>query len=133
MRSRSLRIALVLALVVALGLPVSAGPVSSGGPWTFIAGPVTCKVTGLHSAANGLAYAMTEDYNAGCAELGARLKYQRADNGVIVAGGWTYSTPYSPSTYLIWAPVQSTAVSSEHKAQNGWYPSWSGTQRPHAW
>lgn len=129
---KSIVATVLIASLMVVGIPAFAGSVSSGGPWTYTTGPVSCKFTGLHSALSGIAYAQTQDYNGSCAELGARLKYKKT-NGVTVSGSWAYSTPSSPGTYTIYAPSTSTAVSSEHKAQNGWYPSWSSAQRPHSW
>jgi hypothetical protein len=122
----------VTAIVTGLALPVSAGPVHSGGPWTFTQGPITCQFSGGHSAVGGVARATTDDYNGGCARLRARLKYTRASDGVVVSLGWT-TTVGSPPQLIYTAGVASTANSSEHRAENGWIPSWSAVQRPHAW
>ena len=79
-----------------------------------------------------MAYSDTTDYNGYCANHGSRLKYKRKSDGSIHATSWNYSVTY-PVTYRLSAPVESTAVASEHRSQNGFDRSWSQVERPHAW
>ncbi len=128
LRTRSVVILLV-ALLVASAVPVYGGSVSSGGPWTYTRGPIVCQFSGDHGSLDGRAVARTHDYNNGCALLRARLK----SNPGAVDSGWETSMS-SVSTFILRDPlVGSTAVSSEHRAQNGWDGTFSNIQRPHAW
>lgn len=132
-RLRMVRRVAQYAFIGALALaaiPGLAGATSTGGPWTYVQGPITCQFTGSHSALTGNAYSQTQDYNGGCADLGTRLKYKIGVDTFII--GWSYSTPSAPGTYTIYSAEPSTAVASEHKAMNGWNSTWSSVQRPHA-
>jgi hypothetical protein len=111
-------------------LPAHAGTTSSG-QWTFTHGPITCTFSGIHSASGGVAYARTNDANNGCASLRVNLKYKRSADGAIFITGW-YETG-SGSAITVWAGSTSTAVASQHRAENGWYGYWSPIQQPHAW
>lgn len=126
------RLFLVIGLTTLLAAgtaPAWAASVSAGGPWTYTRGPIICKFSGSHGALNNKAYARTQDYNDGCASLMARLKSN--------PGGWDsgwYTSIGSPAIFDVVDPLSgSTAISSEHRAQNGWDSSFSQIARPHAW
>ncbi len=109
--------------------PALAASVSSGGPWTYTTGPITCQFSGSHYSADAKATGQTSDYNGGCARLAVRIKFSRASDEAVITGSWkTVNT----SILIVTADVLSTAIASEHKAENGYYPSWSPVQRPHA-
>jgi hypothetical protein len=116
-------------MAVVLSAPVGAGSVSSGGPWTYSNQYVTCKFTGDHGAQNGYAFGRTTDYNNGCAKLKVRLK---SDPGA-TDWGWV-TTPTASYAYIQFFDPRSgtTAVSSQHQAQEPWWESWSSVQQPHA-
>jgi hypothetical protein len=117
-----------LALALLLPATVFAGPVSSGGPWTYQTFYVTCRFSGDHGAQNNYAFARTTDYNGGCARLAVRLK----SNPGPVDWGWVFSAT-SPASFTFFDPDSgTTAVSSEHRAQEGFQGSWSQIERPHA-
>jgi len=122
-----LTVGTVLALVSAL--PVLGGSVSAGGPWSYVRGPITCQFSGDHGSSDNHAFGRTTDFNNGCANLAVRLK----SNPGPADSGWFFSTG-SPSSWRVTDNrAGSTAVSSEHRAQNGWDGTYSTVQRPHAW
>lgn len=122
-------LALAVALILVSAVPAYGAQVSAGGPWTYTRGPIVCQFSGDHFQFNGRASARTVDSNNGCANLRVRLK----SNPGPVDSGWITS-PYNASSYTISDPlVGSTAVSSEHRALNGWDGTYSTVQRPHAW
>jgi hypothetical protein len=125
-----LRRASVAGLTLLMVLPglATAGAVSSGGPWTYQTFYVTCKFTGDHGSQNGYAFARTTDFNGGCAKLRVRLK---ANPGAF-DWGWRESTG-APGAYMWFDNAAgSTAISSQHRAQEGFQDSWSQVEQPHA-
>jgi hypothetical protein len=131
MRSlRSRLAALLVALVVLIGTTASvmAGSANSGGPWSYTRQGVVCSFSGSHNAANGQAYGQTNDFNGGCGKLMVRLKYNPGG----IDSGWKTSVT-EPAIFQWFAPASTTAVSSEHRAQNPFDLTFSGIQRPHAW
>lgn len=118
----------VSALLLAFALPVLGGASSAGGPWSYTRQGVTCQWSGSHSAADGQAYGQTNDYNGNCNKLRVRLKYNPGN----IDSGWKTSVG-EPGIYIWPAPLNTTAVSSEHTAQNPFDLSFSGVARPHAW
>ena len=124
-----------LILLIAVGvltfgsaMPVLAGSVSSGGPWSWSRGGITAQMTGSHASESGKAYAQTEDYNGMCGALAARLKYNPGG----VDTGWGYSSAFA-GTFRVYGPSGSTAFSSQHQAQHNWDGSWSsGIRQPHS-
>ena len=132
--SKTKRRALVIVLLVSsLFLPaaVAIGAFDSqGGPWIHTQGPIVCQFKGRHFNVSG-AVGRTEDHNLGCADLGVRLKYLISGNPQ--ATNWVYSTPQAPDIWQVFGPANTTALSSEHQAMNGWNGTWSSVQRPHAW
>lgn len=129
MRWMPFRIAVGVALIAALAAaPVLGGAVSSGGPWSYTSGGITIKYSGAHGALLNQAYSDTYDYNGSCDGLAGRLKY----NPGSVDSGWIYDES-GANTIRLLAPVGTTAVSSQHRAQNPLNGFWSPAAQPHAW
>lgn len=122
-------VAVVAALVV-FSVPALGSPTASG-QWDHTHPPVTCTFSGIHSASGGLAYARTNDVNNGCTSLQVRLKYQRNSDGAVITENWwvAYGDPAFLERY---APVPSVAMSSGHRAFNGFGGTWSAARYPHS-
>lgn len=127
-RWRSRMIALILAVTAAIPLVANAGPGHSE-TWTFTVGPVTCQFKGEHKQVNNRAHGTTSDVNNGCADLRVRTRAYFED------GYWeSFWNQESDSSVYMQGPVGSTALASEHRAQNGWLGTWSNVEcAVHAW
>lgn len=119
---------------IALAGVVLAGATSAGGPWSYSNQSTTCLFSGDHGAEYNQAFARTTNYNGACRHLAVRLK----SNPGAADSGWfwsdTFGVPDFPANFRVFRNVLgSTAISSQHKAMESWWNSWSPTQQPHAW
>jgi len=118
----------LVALLIPASTPAFAGGVSAGGPWNYTRQTITAQFSGVHGSADGKAFAQTNDHNGGCALLKIRLKHNPGNIDL----GWATSMN-APSFFIGFGPANTTAVSSQHRAQHSVDETWSAIQQPHAW
>lgn len=117
---------LAMLLVSGMQLGAHAGPTSTGGPWSHNSGPANCTFYGAHTRVDNRAYADTSS-NGACMARRVRLCYTSSGSNQIT--GWVTST--GTANAVVRGPAGSTAVASEHRAQNSWSATWSSVRRPH--